>query len=150
MIGVALLGTVELAATALYIAVGDVAVLSWSARAAVNVAVPALIPGDRILMETQSTNTEENLLFTEEVLQEAGLVDPALLIVTSNFHVLRSVSLSRQLRLRVSALGSVTPSYYLPSAFLREFAALVVHYRWANVLVWLAFTALWAVPLIFM
>jgi uncharacterized SAM-binding protein YcdF (DUF218 family) len=108
------------------------------------------VPGGRILMETQSTNTEENLLFTEEVLRDAGLVDPALLIVTSNFHVLRSVSLSRQLRLRVRALGSATPSYYLPSAFLREFAALVVHYRWANVLVWLALTALWAVPLIFM
>ncbi|MDN6707287.1 YdcF family protein [Corynebacterium glyciniphilum] len=251
VIGVALLGTVGLAATALYVAAGDVTVLSWSARAAVNVAVLALIPGamlivelvaytvyavvyrwiphrgdadlvdvivvlgcglvegavspllaarvgkavaeytsredtgtppllvvmsggqgadetraeaeamaeyargrgipgDRILMETQSTNTEENLLFTEEVLEDAGLVDPALLFVTSNFHVLRSVSLSRQLRLRVRALGSATPSYYLPSAFLREFAALVVHYRWANVLVWFTLTALWAVPLIFM
>lgn len=250
VIGVALLGTVGLAATALYVAAGDVTVLSWSARAAVNVAVLALIPGamlivelvaytvyavvyrwiphrgdadlvdvivvlgcglvegavspllaarvdkavaeytsredtgtppllvmsggqgadetraeaeamaeyargrgipgDRILMETQSTNTEENLLFTEEVLEDAGLVDPALLIVTSNFHVLRSVSLSRQLRLRVRALGSATPSYYLPSAFLREFAALVVHYRWANVLVWFTLTALCAVPLIFM
>lgn len=247
VIGVALLGPVGLATTALYIAAGDVTVLSWSARAAVNVAVLALIPGamlivelvaytvyavvyrwlphrdeanvivvlgcglvdgavspllaarvdtaiaeytaredagtapllvmsggqgadetrteaeamaeyarergvpdDRILMEMQSTNTEENLLFTEELLEDAGFADPSLLIVTSNFHVLRSVSLSRQLRLRVGALGSATPSYYLPSAFLREFAALVVHYRWANVLVWLMLTALWAVPLIVM
>jgi uncharacterized SAM-binding protein YcdF (DUF218 family) len=108
------------------------------------------VPGDRILVENQSTNTEENLRFTGELLESNGLVDPALLIVTNNFHVLRSVSLSRRMRSRVSALGAPTPWYYLPSAFLREFAALVVHYRWANVVVWLVLTAFWAVPLIIM
>lgn len=108
------------------------------------------VPADRILVEDRSTNTEENLRFTGELLEDAGYSDPSLLVVTNNFHVLRSVALSRRLRSRVSALGAPTPWYYLPSAFLREFAALVVHYRWANVVVWLVLTAVWAVPLVVM
>lgn len=101
-----------------------------------------------ILIENRSTSTEENLRFTAELLKDGRVPDPVLTVVTSDFHVLRTASLTRQLHLDASVTGSRTPRYYLPSAFLREFAALVVHYRRSNLVVWMSLSLLWLLPLL--
>jgi uncharacterized SAM-binding protein YcdF (DUF218 family) len=56
--------------------------------------------------------------------------------------VLRTAILARRLRLDAEVTGAKTAFYYLPSAFLREFAALLVAYKWSNVLMGLASVAL--------
>lgn len=48
-----------------------------------------------------------------------------MLIVTSDFHAMRAAMYARRLRLPAHAVGSRTAAYYLPSAVLREFIAVV-------------------------
>lgn len=81
-----------------------------------------------VLTEDRSQSTEENLRFSEGLLAEAGVQD-TVLVVTSSFHVLRTMLLARKLGVRAQATGSHTARSYLPIAYLREFAALIVHYR---------------------
>ncbi|GAA2096947.1 YdcF family protein [Microlunatus panaciterrae] len=100
-------------------------------------------PAD-VLPENHSTNTEENLRFAGQALREAG-VDPPYLVATNNYHVLRAALLARRLGVPAEVVGAPTAGYYLPNAFLREFAAVLVEHRRLNALLCLpilAFTVL--------
>ncbi|GHF62341.1 uncharacterized SAM-binding protein YcdF (DUF218 family) [Amycolatopsis bartoniae] len=85
------------------------------------------IPTDRIVEEDKATTTEENLRFSAALLGNGPKI-----AVTSNYHVFRTAVTARRLGLRLDVAGAPTAAYFLPSAFLREFAALVVHYRLTN------------------
>ncbi|MEJ7647986.1 MAG: hypothetical protein WKF57_02900, partial [Nakamurella sp.] len=50
--------------------------------------------------------------------------------------------LTRELRMRARVVGCRTAGYYLPSAYLREFAAVLSAHRVVNVILASAFTAL--------
>ncbi|MGK3202373.1 YdcF family protein [Amycolatopsis sp. MEPSY49] len=86
------------------------------------------IPADRIRLEDRATTTEENLRFSAELLPE-GVRPHRVLAVTSNYHVFRTAVECRRLGLPFDATGAPTARYFLPSALLREFAALILHYR---------------------
>ncbi|MDD5866344.1 MAG: YdcF family protein [Lachnospiraceae bacterium] len=77
----------------------------------------------RIQAETRSRNTNENLLFSQR------LLDPnadRVFIVTSNFHVFRSVKLAEKQGYRkVSGLPAPTESLYLPNNIFRESLAII-------------------------
>ncbi|GAB2755912.1 YdcF family protein [Amycolatopsis magusensis] len=85
------------------------------------------IPADRVLLEEQATTTEENLRFGVEVLGKRP-ARKEVVVVTNNYHVFRTAVTARRLRLPVHVLGAPTALYFLPSAVIREFIALVVHY----------------------
>ncbi|MDP9801571.1 uncharacterized SAM-binding protein YcdF (DUF218 family) [Arcanobacterium wilhelmae] len=114
------------------------------------------VSGDKftVLKEDRSTTTRENLLFTRELLEKVGADalaagadmvttpegDPEfskpgerplrVAVATSNFHALRAGGLARQLGLPWHVYGSPTALYYIPTSFLREFAAnMVFHWR---------------------
>ncbi|QBS43817.1 YdcF family protein [Nocardia sp. CS682] len=99
------------------------------------------VPADAVVQEDRSTTTRENLLFTKRLLGERG-ESTRMVLVTSNFHILRTAILARRLDLDAEVTGSRTAFYYLPSAILREFAAIVVAYKWINVLTCAALMAL--------
>jgi uncharacterized SAM-binding protein YcdF (DUF218 family) len=86
------------------------------------------IPADRIRREDRATTTEENLAFSAQLLP-GGVRPPRVLAVTSNYHVFRTAVECRRLGLPFDATGAPTARYFLPSALLREFAALILHYR---------------------
>jgi uncharacterized SAM-binding protein YcdF (DUF218 family) len=86
------------------------------------------IPADRIRREDRATTTEENLAFSAELLP-GGVRSHRVLAVTSNYHVFRTAVECRRLGLPFDATGAPTARYFLPSALLREFAALILHYR---------------------
>jgi uncharacterized SAM-binding protein YcdF (DUF218 family) len=86
------------------------------------------VPEDRIRLENQATTTEENLRLSAALLPQAGRAG-RVLAVTSNYHVFRTAVECRRLGLPIHATGSPTARYFLPSALLREFAALILHYR---------------------
>lgn len=48
-----------------------------------------------------------------------------MLVATNNYHVLRSALLARKLRLDAGVVGARTVWYFVPSAFLREFVAIL-------------------------
>ncbi len=84
------------------------------------------IPEDRIRREDQARTTEENLSFSAALLPADAR---RVVAVTSNYHVFRTAIECRRLGLPFHATGSPTARYFLPSALLREFAALILHYR---------------------
>jgi len=91
-----------------------------------------------VLPETASRTTRENLRFSRTVQTEAGR-DGHVVVVTNNYHVLRAAVLARQLDLPAQVIGSPTATYYVPSAFLREFIAVIVEHRWLNLVAFLPF-----------
>ncbi len=84
-------------------------------------------PADRLLLEDQSHNTEENLLFSRAIMDELRPGARAT-IVTSDFHAFRAALLARRLGIRGQVTGARVAGYYRPSAMLREFAAVFLRY----------------------
>ncbi|WP_223881150.1 YdcF family protein [Nesterenkonia ebinurensis] len=86
------------------------------------------IPEEHIAVEDQAVNTEQNLLLSARVQHQAGRSGP-MAAVTNNYHALRTALLARRLKLDAEAVGAKTAFYYVPSAFLREFAAVMLGHR---------------------
>ncbi|MET7996660.1 YdcF family protein [Amycolatopsis sp. NPDC005232] len=87
---------------------------------------------ESVLLEDKATTTDENLRFSVELLRARG-ISGRILAVTNNYHVFRTAILARRLRLRLDVIGAKTASYFVPSAFLREFVALLVQYKKTNI-----------------
>jgi uncharacterized SAM-binding protein YcdF (DUF218 family) len=88
-------------------------------------------PADRLLLEYRSRSTEENLTFSQAIIDE---IRPGALVmvVTSDFHAFRAALLARRLGIRGQVTGARVAGYYRPSAVLREFAAVFLRYRVIN------------------
>nr|WP_245574251.1 YdcF family protein [Amycolatopsis nigrescens] len=89
------------------------------------------VPEERILLEDKAATTEQNLRFSAALLEQHGHAG-RIVAVTSSYHVFRAAVLSRRLRLRLHVVGARTASYFAPSAFLREFVALLAQYWRTN------------------
>ncbi len=87
------------------------------------------VPRSRVLIEDRARNTRENLIFSQELLPTPNT---RVLVVTNSYHVFRSALLTRDLDLNARVVGSRTARYYIPSAFLREFAAVMKEYLRLN------------------
>jgi uncharacterized SAM-binding protein YcdF (DUF218 family) len=116
------------------------------------------VPSDLVLREARSRNTRENLRFSSEVLREAGVLRDAgvlgdggvhgrTLVVTNDYHVMRTVITARRTGLDARVLGAPTARQSIPSAFLREFAAVLVMHGWWHLGAVAALVTLWAVGL---
>ena len=81
----------------------------------------------RVRAETASRTTEENLTLSHRILEEAGVAGPYI-VSTSRYHAFRAALLARSLGFADEAVGGPTTFYYVPSATLREFLA-VLSYR---------------------
>ena len=83
------------------------------------------VPKEAIILEEKSTTTYENLLFSKE-LGEQLVENPRFLFVTNDYHVFRTSTYARQIGMQGDGLGCSTASYYIPSAFIREYVAMCV------------------------
>ncbi|GAA1170267.1 ElyC/SanA/YdcF family protein [Nesterenkonia xinjiangensis] len=77
---------------------------------------------DRVIAETASSNTAENLKFSRELL---GDPQSSVLVVTSSYHVFRTALLTRKLGMRAHVIGPRTVWYYFPSVVIREFIGIL-------------------------
>lgn len=82
------------------------------------------ISQERILVEDRARDTDENLEFSRDLLTARGS-GQRMWVVTNDYHSLRAALASRRLGLDAASFGSPTARYYRPSAFLREFVAIV-------------------------
>ncbi|KAB0445282.1 YdcF family protein [Lysinibacillus fusiformis] len=99
------------------------------------------IPANKILMEDQSTNTEENMIFTKNIMdQHAQGEKYRSIFVTNNFHVFRASLYAKKAKLDAEGVGSKTAFYYVPNAFTREFIGLLEMNKWAHITVFLIIT----------
>lgn len=83
------------------------------------------IAEERILMEDNSVNTKQNLKFSSEYI---NIEEDTVGIVTSNFHVYRSVKLAEnQGYEKVCGISAKSHNFLLPANMLREFVCVVYY-----------------------
>lgn len=97
------------------------------------------IPDSRIVAEDRARNTRENLTYSRLLLPS---MDTHAVVVTNSYHVFRAAMLTRQLGMDAQVVGSKTARYYVPSAFLREFAAMMKQYFGLNAAMLASWTTL--------
>lgn len=83
------------------------------------------VPHEYVLKETESTNTQENIDFSKQIIEEDWSKEstPNIAIVTNNYHVLRGLMLAKDQGMNCIGYGSKSKFYFSLNAFLREFAA---------------------------
>ncbi|GAA1128074.1 YdcF family protein [Citricoccus alkalitolerans] len=87
------------------------------------------VPPELILPEERSRTTEENLRLSREIADGAlpeGTRRGHLLVATNEYHAPRAALLSRRIGVDADVVGGETAGYYVPSAYLREFLAVMV------------------------
>lgn len=84
------------------------------------------IKDEDIVMEDKSTTTYENLKNVKEMLDEREKGRKySCIFVTNNYHVLRTSFYAKKLKMRAQGVGAKTAGYFLPSAFIREYVAVM-------------------------
>ncbi|MBO0440632.1 YdcF family protein [Candidatus Enterococcus ikei] len=95
-----------------------------------NYALEKGIPEEDILVETNSTNTLENMKFSKEIMETTfGGTDFHAIFTTNNFHLFRAGLFAKMANLKAEGIGAKTAFYFLPNAFLREFVAIVMMHK---------------------
>ncbi len=88
------------------------------------------ISEDRILVEDESTNTNENFIYSMERIREhAGDKKVRVSFATTNYHVLRAGFHAAELGINVIGIGSRTKFYFSSNAFIRECIAMLYYER---------------------
>lgn len=108
------------------------------------------VPETDILLEDQSTTTRENIQFSQRLIKQLWTERkrPRVLFVTNDYHILRTSIYTRQAGLKAEGVGCPTALHYWPSAFIREYLALMVEYRisWLVLIIgWLVGSLLWLI-----
>ncbi|MFF8774377.1 YdcF family protein [Kitasatospora sp. NPDC015120] len=88
-------------------------------------------PADHLEREDRSRTTEENLLFSKAIMEQAK-PDYRCVVVTNNFHAFRAALTARKTGVAGQVCGSPTARYYWPSATIREFAAVFLSHKLIN------------------
>lgn len=81
---------------------------------------------EKIIMESKSVSTQENLLFSRELMDKEK---PEIIIVTTSYHVFRALLLARWQRIKCVGFGAKTKWYFTLNALIREFIG-YLHLTW--------------------
>lgn len=85
------------------------------------------VPDAVLAPEGESRTTEENISFSRDMMIRRGADEP-MILVTNNYHVPRAALLTQRLGVDADVIGAPTARYYLLSAYLREFIAVVSYH----------------------
>lgn len=80
------------------------------------------IPAQLILRENHARNTRQNLLFTKRLITA---VDRSVVVITSDFHVLRARLDARKIGLSWCFLGTKTPWQFRTLTFIRDYLGVI-------------------------
>ena len=84
------------------------------------------IDESRILPETKSVNTFENIKLSKGIIEKDTQEDYNAAFATTNYHIFRGYILSEKLGLKnARGISAKTKWYFFPNAFLREFVGLL-------------------------
>lgn len=72
----------------------------------------------RIIVEAKSVSTQENLMFSRNLMEKER---PKIVIVTTAYHVFRALLLAKQQGIKCVGFGAKTKWYFTLNALLREF-----------------------------
>lgn len=74
---------------------------------------------EKIVIESRSRSTEENLLFSSRLMEKDR---PRVVVVTTSYHVFRALLLAKQQGMKCVGFGAKTKWYFTLNALIREFA----------------------------
>ena len=81
------------------------------------------VPEERLLLEDRSTSTTENFAYSKELLEELGLSETTVAVITSDFHCFRAHLIAQRAGLSVIDIPAESPyallnaNYYVREAF---------------------------------
>lgn len=81
------------------------------------------IPEERIIAETQSATTKENMKFSKAII-DSRTENAKIAFATTSYHVFRSGAIAYGSGVNAEGMGSKTKWYFWPNAFLREVAGI--------------------------
>ena len=81
-------------------------------------AVDQGVDDERIITEQKSVSTEENLMFSKELIDNENA---KIVIVTTAYHVFRALILAKQQGIKCVGFGAKTKWYFTLNALIREF-----------------------------
>ncbi len=96
------------------------------AEAMKNYLISRGIPEDRIIPETASATTKENMEFSKKII-DGKTENAEVIFSTTSYHVLRSGAIAYSNGINIDGIGSRTKWYFWPNAFLREVAGIFVN-----------------------
>lgn len=111
-------------------------------KAMANYAIRASIPKEKLLIEDQSVNTEENILFSTRLMHSQSA---SFAVVSTNYHIFRAAIIARKLGLKSIGFGAKSGKDWIfnANALLREFFAyLYLNINW-TILTSIGFTILY-------
>lgn len=105
-----------------------------------------------LYLEDKSTNTRENLIFSEKIAREqdgiSSFKNKRVVLATNNYHLLRAGKLAAEQGIKVRGVGSKTRLYYLPTAFIREYVGYLVMTKKKHLWVIISLFILSLIPLL--
>ena len=114
------------------------------ARAMYNYLENKGFPTGKVILEERSRTTYENLKNVRNML-DIERKKHRYIFVTNDYHVFRTSLFARKLKMKAEGVGCRTAAYYWPSAFIREYIAVMVIFRKVNILmgiIWLIWSVL--------
>ncbi|UXR87255.1 YdcF family protein [Staphylococcus felis] len=91
------------------------------------------IPSSHILMEDQSTNTYTNMQYSKRYIK---LYPNPVVIITSEFHLLRALRLAQRHRIQTSGYGAPSPIQFRAKSLIHDYCGLLFQYP----MTWLIFS----------
>lgn len=83
------------------------------------------IDPDRIITESQSTSTYENFAFSDEMIKKILPDAEKVAVVTSDFHVFRSVMIAENQGIEAYGMPAPTPWYVAINCYMREYLGVI-------------------------
>lgn len=83
------------------------------------------VPEELIILEDQAYSTYTNMTYSRKLIDRYFNTLPSTVVITSDFHIYRSVRFARYIGLTATAYPSSTPWYSIPFASLREVASVI-------------------------
>lgn len=94
---------------------------------------------DDVVAEDKSVNTIQNFLFSKKIVDRYKLNQNNGIFVSNNYHIYRAADYAKNAGMKISGIGSKTSGFFLPNAIIREFIAILMKHKIANLLVILLF-----------
>ena len=84
------------------------------------------IEPSRLYLEEQARNTEQNLRFSREIIEENHL-EGSIAVISNGFHLYRAKHLAERMGMEVETVSAPVPyAWLIPSVYLREACSLLL------------------------
>jgi uncharacterized SAM-binding protein YcdF (DUF218 family) len=83
------------------------------------------ISQERLILESKSKTTKENLSNSKQLIDKLGIKEPTVLIITSDYHMYRAKRIAESMNIEAIGLPSKTPLLIRINYMLREYFAVV-------------------------